>query len=142
MGLCDAYSKLSQQGSRYEKLRRLPRKEASDQAERGSRMRMRRLPPDRVAELVERYLAGEEVLALAERFKIHRVSVYNALENAGVPRRKRVISEDEIDEAVRLYGSGLSMGKVGERLGYSGGTVLRVLRRRAVASRDTHGLPR
>jgi hypothetical protein len=48
-------------------------------------------------------------------------------------------SEVVIDEMERLYGTGLSLAKVGQGLGFTPGTVHRHLRLRGVQFRDTHG---
>ncbi len=69
------------------------------------------------------------------------------LDRAGVRRRPRSLSEAQIDEAVELYESGLSLEKksglslekIGNRLGFDSTTVLKELRLRGVRMRDTHG---
>lgn len=99
---------------------------------------MRRLSPDRVAELVDRYEAGEEVMPLARRFGIDRVTVYHALANAGVERRRRRISEAERDEAVRLYERGMAIARIAARLGCSYTGAHALLKREGVPLRGRH----
>lgn len=45
----------------------------------------------------------------------------------------------QVDEAVRLYEEGLSLARLGERIGASARTVQLRLSERGVAMRDTHG---
>lgn len=52
------------------------------------------------------------------------------------------MSDTQIDEAVQLYGSGLSLARIGERLGFSPTTVRSQLPRRGVRLRDPHGRER
>ena len=67
------------------------------------------------------------------------MTVAKAVKANGVAMRfvKKTTTE-QADEAVRLYQSGLSMVKVGVRLGLSARTVFNILRERRVETRDTH----
>lgn len=49
------------------------------------------------------------------------------------------MSEGQVDEAVRLYASGLSLARVGERLGFSARTIRTMILRRDIKTRDPHG---
>ncbi len=40
---------------------------------------------------------------------------------------------------IRLYGEGLSLQRVGDRLGFNASTILNKLRSRGVSTRDSHG---
>ncbi len=51
-------------------------------------------------------------------------------------------TEAQIDEMVRLYESGLSLERIGKRVGFTAHTVLTYLRERGVRTRDTHGRAR
>ena len=64
------------------------------------------------------------------------------LKRAGVRLRRSPLRESEIDEAVELYRNGLSLAKVGARLGKTPGTIQRVLSAQGVPTRDSHGRPR
>ncbi len=79
---------------------------------------------------------------IAKEFKIHRVTVSKHLERAGVTKRPRSMSADQIDEAVQDYAAGQSLEKIGNRLGFDSTTVLKELRLRGVETRDTHGRSR
>ena len=79
---------------------------------------------------------------IAKEFKIHRATVSQHLERAGVSKRPRSMTAEQIDEAVQDYVAGQSLQKIGNRLGFDSTTVLRELRRREVQTRDTHGRER
>ena len=76
---------------------------------------------------------------IAKEFKINRVTVSKHLERAGVSKRPRSMSEEQIDTAVWDYATGQSLEKIGNRLGFDSTTVLKELRLRGVRMRDTHG---
>jgi transposase-like protein len=49
------------------------------------------------------------------------------------------MSQAEVDLAVQLYEGGLSLQKIGDRLGWDHNTIYRRLKQRGVVMRDTHG---
>ena len=81
------------------------------------------------------------VYELGDEFGIERRTVSVILKRHGVRMRMQSLDEEAIDEAVRLYESGLSLAKVGERVGVTARTVQLRLRERGVTMRDTHGRP-
>ena len=91
---------------------------------------------------MDRYQAGERVTDIAQALSINKVTVIDHLNRAGVERRPRGMSEMQTNEAVQLYASGLSLARIGERLGFSARTVQSRLRERGVHFRDTHGRER
>lgn len=101
----------------------------------------RQLSADEVAELVAGYQAGASVYALAGQFKVHRTTVASHLHTAGVSMRHQGLDEDQIDEAVRLYADGLSLAKIGNKLGVVGDTVRAALLRRGLQMRSPHWRP-
>ena len=84
---------------------------------------------------MRRYLAGESAHALAPQFDIHVSTLVAHLRRAGIAVRHRVIDRIDIDEASRLYASGLSLSRVGAALGVSAGTVLNEFRLAGVSTR-------
>jgi hypothetical protein len=98
-----------------------------------------RLDAEQSSELIQRYQAGETVYELSEIFNVHRQTVSAILKRSGVRLRRSSLREREIDQAIELYRSGLSMVQVGLRLGRSAGTIRRVLIAENVATRDSHG---
>ena len=67
--------------------------------------------------LVDDYLAGTGVQALAERYGVHRATVFSHLRRRNVPRRRPGLGIDEKAEAVRLRRAGVSMRAIGRRMG-------------------------
>ena len=65
--------------------------------------------------LVGHYLAGMSVKALAERYGIHRATVFSHLRRRNLPNRRRGLGIDEKAEAVRLARAGVSMRAIGRR---------------------------
>ncbi|WP_405218267.1 hypothetical protein [Agrococcus sp. Ld7] len=67
--------------------------------------------------LVGDYLAGMGVKQLAERYGIHRATVFSHLRRRKVPSRRPGLGFDEKAEAVRLTRAGVSMRAIGRRMG-------------------------
>ncbi|RQM34890.1 helix-turn-helix domain-containing protein [Rhodococcus ruber] len=95
-----------------------------------------------VRQLAAEYEAGASTRQLEKHFGISRASIVKLLRDAGVSIRYQGMSSAQIDEAVRLYGDGLSLARIGEELGVDPGTVWRRLRERDVPMRDMHGRER
>jgi len=77
---------------------------------------------------------------LAAEFGIHRTTVRATLDRHGVKPRNHTISEAQINLAAQLYGSGLSLARVGERLGFNAQTIATHLKRLGVTMRSPHEL--
>lgn len=102
--------------------------------------RVRVLPAVEVAELVARYQAGVSMAELARQHNLHRSAVRLQLERAGVTlRRGSSFPPELLPEAIRLYESGLSTARVGERLGLTQRVVWRALKDVGVPLRDRSG---
>lgn len=67
--------------------------------------------------LVGDYLAEMSVKALAERYGIHRATVFSHLRRRNVPSRRPGLGIDEKAEAVRLARAGVSMRAISRRMG-------------------------
>ncbi len=77
-------------------------------------------PARQVADRGEsRFRSGERVIDNAQALSVDKVTVIDHLNRAEVEHRPRGMSEGQVDEEVRLYASGLSLARVGERLGFS-----------------------
>ena len=77
---------------------------------------------------------------LARVFGVHRTTIRAALDRQGAPvREQRAISSAQVASASQLYRSGLSLTKVGEKLGFNAQTIATHLRRAGVQLRDPHG---
>lgn len=71
-----------------------------------------------------RYQAGERVVDIAQALSINKTTVIDHHNRAGVKRRTRGMNDVQTDEAVkRLYASGLSLARIGERLGFNASTI-------------------
>jgi hypothetical protein len=95
-----------------------------------------------VAEIVSRYEAAEPSTAIAASHELSKGSVIRLVRETGIPIRNQGLTNDQVAEAAQLYASGLSLAKIGVRLGVDHGTVWRQLRKRGVKMRDTHGKER
>jgi hypothetical protein len=87
---------------------------------------------------VERYRAGATVYDLAAQFGIGRDTVARRVKAEGVRLRRTSLTADELARATKLYESGLSTIKVGEKLGRHDTTIWMSLRRAGVQMRDAH----
>lgn len=70
-----------------------------------------------VDRLVDDYLAGLSVGYLAQKYGVHRATVSKHLIRNNVGRRQRRLTIDEIAEAVKLHGGGISMRAIALTLG-------------------------
>ncbi|WP_459986867.1 hypothetical protein, partial [Nocardioides sp. AN3] len=84
-----------------------------------------RLNETQLNRLVAGYEGGATVFELAAEFGIGRNTVALQLKGAGVTMRRsgHTPTDAEVDETVRLYKSGLSLAKMGQRLGFVARTV-------------------
>jgi hypothetical protein len=102
-------------------------KTVSERQERRPRVRKsaRRLAKHQVSELIAGYQDGATVYELAQRFRIHRVTVSALLHRSGVEMRGAGLDEAQIDRAVALYAQGWSVASIGREVGIDGTTVWR-----------------
>lgn len=73
---------------------------------------------------------------VARRFGLHRTTVRAILDRAGVTVRPREMSGAQVQLAIKLYGEGLSLHAVGERLGFNAQTIANRLSAAGVQTRD------
>jgi hypothetical protein len=100
-----------------------------------------RLEPVVVAKLIAEYEAGTSTTQLAALFELSKGAVLTLLHEAGVPMRRRPLTDQELADARQLYESGLSLVAVGERIGRHHTTVHLSLRRAGVVRRASQGGP-
>jgi len=72
-------------------------------------------------------------------YNLGKGTVLRLLREQGVQLRRQRMSPDEVEQAIQLYGHGLSIATVGAQLGYGDGTIWRALKRAGVTMRDSHG---
>lgn len=90
-------------------------------------------------ELLERYKAGASSRELAQAFGISKGSVIGLVKGAGIPVRRRSLTEAEATRAMRMYESGSPLDAIGRTLGFATSTIRNELMRRNVARRCPHG---
>jgi DNA-binding CsgD family transcriptional regulator len=88
---------------------------------------LRRLDPDEIQDLLDRYQSGETMVQLGIRYGINRRTVSTYLQKAGLPSRHRTMDDEKVAKCIALYNSGLSLVTVGDRLGIDQATVRRAL---------------
>lgn len=67
--------------------------------------------------LVGDYLSGMRIDHLAERYGVHRATVFAHLRRRNVPRRPVGLNAAEAADAVRLYRNGMSIRAVARQMG-------------------------
>lgn len=102
---------------------------------------MRKLQPAEIDQLVERYQSGESLTGIAERLGIHRRTVSQHLVRRGVPLRSEspTLTTTQLQEVVRLYGTGLSTYKLAACFEVGVNTIRRALLAAGVTMRSRSG---
>ncbi|WP_301182411.1 sigma factor-like helix-turn-helix DNA-binding protein [Nocardia farcinica] len=102
--------------------------------------RLRRLNERERAALARDYVGGMTVYELATKYGISRDTVGKHLHRMGVAMRRAGLTEEQVEEAVRLYiEQRWSLERIAGQFGVDHGTVWRRLRERGVRMRDVHG---
>jgi DNA-directed RNA polymerase specialized sigma24 family protein len=137
--LVGAYSNLSRQKTFIAELLKIVPVGPVRDAPPANRQVQRRLHEPEIDELVTSYLEGSTVYELAQQFSIHRHTVSEVLERREVSRRYRKLSPDQLRLACTLYEEGLSLTKVGQRLGRRAETVRQALMKAGAEIRPRNG---
>ncbi|BDT94114.1 hypothetical protein IFM12275_40900 [Nocardia sputorum] len=97
----------------------------------------RKLQPDEVAALVERYRHGASMMELAEEYGLHRNTVEAHLRRSGVAKRPMVkMTPRLVERATRLYVEELwTTARIGKEFGVDASTVAKALKRAGVKLR-------
>lgn len=135
MELLLAYSNKSYVRDRVFKLLTLPDAHRSDLAERAEPQRQRHLIKTQTSDLVRRHQRGETVHQLGVAYGVNRRTVSIILKREGVETRWKALSDEQVDEAIELYGSGMSLADVAAHCNVNPTTVGTVLERRGVERR-------
>jgi transposase-like protein len=90
-------------------------------------------------EIVSSYRHGMGVMELAKQLGVAKSTIIEHLNRAEVKRRPWALSESQVLEAIQLYKEGLSLAKVGLRLGFNAQTIANALKSRNIKTRDSHG---
>ncbi len=101
----------------------------------------RRLANAKIHDLVEDYVRGMSVNALAHKFGIHRTTVMIHLESREVHRRRSVrkLSTASVVLAAGRYENGLSLRSVAKEFGVNEATITREFRAAGIAIRPRRG---
>ena len=146
MGYVRRYANLKGAGQGLSTLFTDARNEADQPRSRdltsASPRRLRRLNESERAALAQDYVAGMTVYELATKYGISRDTVSKHLHRKSVEMRGKSPTQEQVDDAVRLYGEGWSTQRIGDKLGVYPQTVRRQLLERGVRMRDTHGRER
>ncbi len=99
------------------------------------------IPDAQQADVVTRYLEGENTVQLGRAYGLHPSTISNILRRQGVATRSLSEAQGGIPvaqhaEVVRRYLEGESTTQLGKSYGVSSGTIVRVIRRRGVATRS------
>lgn len=97
-----------------------------------------RLDPQIRQQLARDYEAGIPTTELTQIYRLSKPSVLKLLQAAGVSMRRQGLDQEQTAEAVRLYRSGLSLVRVGERIGFGPTSVANALRAAGVRLRGRH----
>jgi len=108
---------------------------AEPPARRFPRPSIRQLRPEELTAMITDYQAGATLTDLADRYGYNRVGISNALKKAGVRLRRTALTDEQADEAERLYGEGQSLATVAARFDVDAGTIRMRLLKRGVAMR-------
>ena len=102
----------------------------------------RRVTGEALEAAVTRYRAGETLRAIATDVGLSRHRLAALLRDRGVRIRRATPSAAEVRDMVQRYANGESLERVGERQGFSAGTVRNHLIAAGVALRDPQGRDR
>jgi len=108
----------------------------------GAPKRAKWLNGTELARLVDRYSSGATVYELATEFSVDRKTISRHLKAAGIRMGLRPLTTAQVEEAIRLYTSGLSLAAVGRELGVHASTVNLALRKREMTLRNPWDHPR
>jgi hypothetical protein len=101
-----------------------------------------RLGPGILDQIVADYRDGIQTPELAERYALSKSSIKKLLHVRGISLHYRVLDSEHAARACELYAEGLSLEKVGTKLGCSRKAVTTALENAGIQRRDVHGRPR
>ncbi|MBM7807777.1 hypothetical protein JOD57_003614 [Geodermatophilus bullaregiensis] len=83
------------------------------------------------------YQAGRSTKKLQRTYGLSQGAVLRLLDANGVPRRRRGLTDEQIQEAIRLYSQAWSLTRIGDCFGKDYTVVRNALRRAGVLSRNS-----
>ncbi len=101
----------------------------------------RRLPEAMVDDLVDAYLAGSSIDALAAGLEVNRTTIINHLDSRGIERRKSVrkMTDRSVRQTAKHCASGVSLVVVAARVDVDEQTLAREFKRAGVRIRSRRG---
>lgn len=90
-------------------------------------------------QIVKSYKSGKSMRQIGDEFSVSRTRVSGVLKSQGIQRRRQQPIDVEVEEMVRLYSSGLSLARTGERVGFDAATVRKYLLAHGTRIRSTTG---
>ena len=102
--------------------------------------RAKQLADDETQRLIAGYRDGATIYELGDQFGIDRRTVSAILHRHGITMRRRGLSAQQVDDAVRLYNQGWSTNRIAARMDVARGTVRQRLHERGITLRGRpHG---
>ncbi len=133
------YSNRCDQGERILEVIKMVPERSSEAISRTKKQIQRRLSADHVDDLVAAFQGGAKVTELATAFGIHRDTVSQILNRAGIQRSAIKLNGPTVDRAIELYRAGNSLAKVAPLVGASPETVRKALLQACVDLRPRSG---
>lgn len=120
----------------------LPENSANSMSGRSDRKRPRRLIMADEVQLIKEYISGATLRDLASKFGINHRTAAAALNRSSIKSRHTRLSPTEVEEAISLYKSGLSLSAVARQIGGCANSIRNHLLKANVELRDSHGTTR
>ncbi|WP_156495911.1 helix-turn-helix domain-containing protein [Microbacterium sp. T32] len=103
------------------------------------RLLRRRLSPDLVTEIVEKYRSGATTPSLCAEYSVSKGGLLKLLRDHGVQLRCQPLSDEQIRSAAALYEEGKSLAAIAASFGVSYNGVRQALAREGIERRPRGG---
>jgi hypothetical protein len=97
------------------------------------------LTADDLADIAQRYEAGDTTEQIGNRYGMSKTRVATVLREHGITFRRQGLTEEQVSDAAAFYACGKSLAWIGARYDVSHTTVATALRRRGVKLRPHPG---
>jgi transposase len=112
---------------------------AARPSRKATRQMQKRLEPTEVETFQTDYSAGISINELAERYQIHRETVFQQIDRLGLPRRYPRLRPTDVLAAVSMYQAGRSLAIIGAHFGVAPHTVGKALVKAGLTLRPRPG---
>ena len=96
-----------------------------------------RLAPEVIEQIIVDYLAGSSTRKLGLKYGLHKNSILGLLKRNDVSKPRTKITDEQVDQALKLFRDGHSLVKAAQQLGLASTTMVRAFQRRGLPTR--HG---